>query len=201
MSARDAILQALGGAPGVGASPAPPPLYTPDRSDAPSSDTDLVARFAASLEAASGSIRRLADSTALADALRTHPQLTTARRVWSSLRGFASRHPDGPPRIPRDLSDLDIALLRGTLGVAESGAVWLEPQDASERAALFLAAHVILLLPRAALVPDLHAAYARIDFTASSFGCFVCGPSKTADIEQALVIGAHGPKSLEVWLS
>jgi L-lactate dehydrogenase complex protein LldG len=32
------------------------------------------------------------------------------------------------------------------------------------------------------------------------WGCFIAGPSKTADIEQSLVIGAHGARSMVIFL-
>ena len=91
-------------------------------------------------------------------------------------------------------------MLPGVFGVAESGAVWVEAGSLPERAALWLAEHVALVVPEEALVDHLHAAYARLRFPGPGFGSFVAGPSKTADIEQALVIGAQGPRSLTVVL-
>jgi L-lactate dehydrogenase complex protein LldG len=89
----------------------------------------------------------------------------------------------------------------GGPSVAESGAVWLTPADALARAALFLAEHLALVVSETEIVSDLHQAYARIDAGAAPFGCFVAGPSKTADIEQVLVIGAHGARTLTVFLT
>ena len=40
----------------------------------------------------------------------------------------------------------------------------------------------------------------RVDPATRSFGCWVAGPSKTADIEQVVVIGAHGARSLVVFV-
>jgi L-lactate dehydrogenase complex protein LldG len=63
-----------------------------------------------------------------------------------------------------------------------------------------VAQHLALVVPAAELVQDLHEAYRRIRFDGPGFGLFIAGPSKTADIEQALVIGAHGARSATVFL-
>lgn len=46
----------------------------------------------------------------------------------------------------------------------------------------------------------MHEAYKRIDTGEYGYGVFISGPSKTADIEQALVMGAHGARSVTVIL-
>jgi L-lactate dehydrogenase complex protein LldG len=104
------------------------------------------------------------------------------------------------PADPHLLDTLDVLVCESTLGVAENGAVWIAGSDAILRAALFLAAGVVIVVREERLVDDLHQAYERIDVRAHPFGAFIAGPSKTADIEQALVIGAHGPKELTLVL-
>ena len=101
---------------------------------------------------------------------------------------------------PHTLDTLDVVVCESVLGVAENGAVWLATSDSTMRAALFLATRVVIVIAEEHLVPDLHQAYERIDVSAHTFGAFIAGPSKTADIEQSLVIGAHGPKELTLVL-
>ena len=99
---------------------------------------------------------------------------------------------------PHALEDVDLAILPGRLAVAENGAVWVEGDDLGHRAVLFIAQHVALVVNAEQLVQNMHEAYARLTGPFSRFGLFVSGPSKTADIEQSLVIGAHGARSLTV---
>jgi L-lactate dehydrogenase complex protein LldG len=101
---------------------------------------------------------------------------------------------------PVSFDDTDLFVCEAAFGVAENGAVWLSGSRLGERAAFFLATDILVLLSRQAIVDDVHAAYARIDLSRETFGIFVAGPSKTADIEQSLVIGAHGPKGMTLAL-
>lgn len=119
-----------------------------------------------------------------------------AGAVWSHTADAAPTASFGDDA--RWTADLDLYTCEGELGVAENGAVWIATDDQHRRAALFLAARVLIVVAAPSIVPDLHVAYDRIDVRARAFGVFVAGPSKTADIEQSLVIGAHGPKALTV---
>ena len=101
---------------------------------------------------------------------------------------------------PNDLRNLNLMVCQGQIGVAENGAIWVPESYMMHRAAPFIAEHLVVVLSTGDIVPDVHTAYEEIEIDAEGFGVFIAGPSKTADIEQALVIGAHGPKSLTVFL-
>lgn len=104
------------------------------------------------------------------------------------------------PEDPHELEDLGLAILDGQFGVAENGAIWLEDNNLVLRALPFITEHLVIVLDRNKLVETMHQGYNLIGNTSSGFGLFIAGPSKTADIEQSLVIGAHGAKSLRVVL-
>lgn len=142
--------------------------------------------------------------------LAADPQL--AGRFLTDLAGelkaekIYSRHPelistsfdDSTLTDPHQLEDVDLAVLPGRFGVAENGAVWVDGADLGLRVILFIAQHVVLTVPRNEFVSNMYEAYQRLDWQNANFGVFVSGPSKTADIEQSLVIGAHGARSLTV---
>lgn len=90
-----------------------------------------------------------------------------------------------------ELDGTDVAIIKGCIGVCENGAVWIQ-QDLEQRAIYFMAEALVILLDHRDLVNNMHEAYKRIDTGEYGYGIFISGPSKTADIEQALVLGAHG---------
>ena len=99
-----------------------------------------------------------------------------------------------------DLEALDTCYLRAELGVAENGAMWISEKQMVNRLLPFICQHLVIVLNPGDLVNSMHEAYRQIDAAANGFGVFIAGPSKTADIEQNLVIGAHGARSLRVYL-
>ena len=96
------------------------------------------------------------------------------------------------------LETLKSIILKGRFGVAENGAVWLDESNFPNRLIPFITEHLILLLPKKNLVSTMHEAYKLITKTDYDFGVFISGPSKTADIEQSLVYGAHGAKVFHI---
>lgn len=101
---------------------------------------------------------------------------------------------------PHDLEHVEVAVLRGELAVAENAAIWIPEKNMVHRVLPFITQHLILIVEADKLLTDMHQAYQKIDVSEGGYGVFVAGPSKTADIEQSLVIGAHGPRSLTVFL-
>ncbi|MCO5946562.1 LutC/YkgG family protein [Mucilaginibacter flavidus] len=101
---------------------------------------------------------------------------------------------------PHALSDVDYAVIDTRLAVAENGAVWVTEKGLSDRVLPFICQHLAVVLNAGDIVSNMHAAYEVINADDYGYGTFIAGPSKTADIEQSLVLGAHGPKSMTVFL-
>lgn len=123
-----------------------------------------------------------------------------AREIASNLPELtiATRNPDTVGRA-RDLNGTDVGIIRGKFGVAENGCIWI-PQAMKEKAVCFISENLIILLPKSQIVNNMHEAYRRIEFdeTYDGYGTFISGPSKTADIEQALVMGAQAARGVTV---
>ena len=94
-----------------------------------------------------------------------------------------------------DLRDIDLAIVKGNFAVAENGAIWMKNEENRHRALYFIAQNIVIVIDEKDILNNMHEAYEKINFGNVGYGVFISGPSKTADIEQSLVIGAHGPKS------
>ncbi len=175
--------------------PAPDPASDPDA---------LVQKFITVLEAIGGTAYIVSGLSRIVSLL--HEEYPDARRIISGVPGLESlgesgqRYPD-----PHTLENVDVAVLSAHFGVAENGACWITEERMIERALPFIAQNLVLVIRRNDIVADMHEAYSRIEETeaangAYGFATFIAGPSKTADIEQSLVLGAHGPKSMTVFL-
>lgn len=102
--------------------------------------------------------------------------------------------------LPHSLETIDLAIINAQFGVAENGAVWISENDFIIRALPFIAKELVLILPKINMYAHMHEAYNSLGKRERTFGLFLSGPSKTADIEQSLVIGAQGAVSVTVFL-
>jgi L-lactate dehydrogenase complex protein LldG len=168
--------------PGAG-----PPAY---HSELKVSLDEMVTRFTENLRTAGGSVM-MVEKNRVVDAVETILQDSEIVVNQSNIT-IAN---DQLPQTIKDFktaNHLDILILDGEMGVAENGAVWVPEDNLGDRRFPFIAERVLIILEKHCLVYDLSEAYQEIDLNKISFGLWIAGPSKTADIEQSLVIGAQG---------
>ena len=157
----------------------------------PCAETDL-AHFTEVLAGSKGKVIALDE---VADYVATN--FPEAKQIVSALPRVPGNVDAQAIKDPLELALVDVAILKAQFAVAENGAMWVTEREAMHRVLPFITQHLILVV-EGGIVPTMHEAYQRIAIDNTGFGVFIAGPSKTADIEQSLVIGAHGPRSLAV---
>ncbi len=101
---------------------------------------------------------------------------------------------------PHTLEDVELTLIKAHFGVAENSALWVTDVVLGQRVSTFIPQYLAIVVDKKDIVATMHQAYDRIGNQEYGFGTFIAGPSKTADIEQSLVLGAHGARGLTVFI-
>lgn len=157
---------------------------------------DVVAQFIAMSNAVGSRVVMAEPDERLDDIVRrAYPD---AKVIASSLPELtiATLNPDTVPSA-QALNGTDVGVVAGQIGVAENGCVWI-PQPMKEKAVCFICEYLVIVLPKSGIVNNMHEAYERIEMPQTGLGTFISGPSKTADIEQALVMGAQAARGVLV---
>jgi L-lactate dehydrogenase complex protein LldG len=161
------------------------------------SDRPLKSEFEQLLQQAGGAAHDVGSGADVEAKLMTlHPG---AKVVCSAVPEIAGTRSVEKVRDPHELADVDVGIVRAQFGIAETGAIWLTQEDLVVDALAVLSQHLIVLLDPDQIVCDMHDAYRRVRLDETSYGCFMMGPSATADIEATLVHGAQGARSLNIF--
>lgn len=162
---------------------------------APVTYPDVLKQFMETVELVGGHAVLLEDDN---DINRLIKELYPHARVLaSSIQGIdVTINPD-EVALAQELNGIDVGVVLGTVAVAENGCVWV-PQTMSERAVMFISENLIIIINKEDIVNNMHEAYSKIEMSDYGYGCFISGPSKTADIAQALVMGAQAARGVTV---
>ena len=161
--------------------------------------TDVVEKYKTVLQSIGGTVQEVTHVNAIIEILKV--QFKDAQRIISVVNTFSdyaeiyTQYDD-----PHKLDNVDVAIITAHFGVAENGSVWVTEELLHERVLPFICQHLVAIIYKENIVATMQEAYDKIAGTQYGFGTFIAGPSKTADIEQSLVLGAHGPKTMTVFI-
>ncbi len=165
---------------------------------------DLVARFREKSALLSSTIEEVATlqeaPQAIARYLASHA-LPHQAVCWPGLAGLPW-HPAGIAAEARAARGSDMVGITGCFcAVAETGTLMLCSSPATPAASSLLPETHIALVPAARIVAGMEEAWnlARTELGEMPRAVnFISGPSRTGDIEQTIVLGAHGPYRVHI---
>ena len=201
------VSQALGHQAAADAAAVAQRIGHPERGPQPQWDESLEQRFLAKLTKVAGSHAGVASNAELIAAVTDY---LAAQKLPQSL--CVAPHPllggidwpenwqvaRGPAR-----GDDRVGLAVAFCGIAETGSLMLLSGPESPTTLNFLPDEFICLLPGSRIVPRLEDAWALLRAERGSLPRatnIITGPSRTADVEQTIQLGAHGPRRLHVLL-
>ena len=161
-------------------------------------DTPLVPTFFQQVENVGGKVGT--GSTLVELQQQVDGFIAEGKQVLSLVDGVVGNRFASDITNPHQLNDIDYTIASSKIAVVDNGSVWLSSHDLPERNCIFICQHLIVVTTPKAVVGTIADAMVKINNVGGHWGCFVSGPSKTADIEQSLVIGAHGSLSTTVWM-
>ena len=159
---------------------------------------DHFAQFKTVLESIGGTTELLPNVEILKERIRVDK--ATGNFIIDTITGETFDEESDSASSAFELEKVERAYIKGTVAVAENGAVWVYESQMKNRLLPFICQHLVLVIDKKDIVATMHDAYDKINVGAEGFGVFIAGPSKTADIEQSLVIGAHGARSTAVYV-
>ncbi len=171
----------------------------------PPYDEDLSFVFAERLIEANGQLIYCESAAEMAENLKLLIKTKGWRHVYvweKDLQDFLQRHDIREGRIGKQLDRAEVGLTTCEALIARTGSVLLSSRTASGRTlSIFPPVHIVLA-HRGQVMYDINAALEYMNkqtgYKLPSMLSITTGPSRTADIEKTLVLGAHGPKELYV---
>lgn len=165
-----------------------------------------VAQFQTALEALAGSVHVAASAAQVKETLarvlngRTAVAARTPFLLDTGVFDIAGVEPLADD-IKAHTARVDIGITGATYGLADTGSLVMMASEDPRLPSLLPPIHVALL-PRERLLSGLDEFFSLhpVPSRSTSSVVFITGPSRTADIEQILVRGVHGPGEIHVIL-